>query len=75
MHSSNADPRVADWMWMQSPLPTLSLITLYLITVNIGPKIMKDREPFDMKPLLFVFNGLLVVFNFWMALEVCLYST
>ena len=33
---------------------------------------MKNREPFDMKPLLFVFNGFIVVFNFWMAWEVSL---
>ena len=55
---------------MHSPLPTLSLILLYLAFVNIGPKIMKNRQPFDMKPLLFVFNGFIVVLNFWMAWEV-----
>jgi hypothetical protein len=30
---------------------------------------MKEREPFDMKPLLFVFNAFIVVFNFWMLWE------
>ena len=67
---SLSDPRVADWMWMGSPLPTVAMIILYLAFVNVGPRIMKNREPLDMKPLLFVFNTFIVAFNFWMAWEV-----
>ena len=55
---------------MGSPLPTLAMIILYLAFVNVGPRIMKNREPLDMKPLLFVFNAFIVALNFWMAWEV-----
>ena len=65
------DPRVSEWLWMGSPLPTLCLIILYLGMVFTGPRIMKERAPFDMKALLFVFNGFIVVLNFWMLWEVC----
>lgn len=64
------DPRVADWMWMQSPLPTISLILLYYAVIIIGPKIMEKREPFDMKPVLFVFNTAVVILYLWMTKEV-----
>ncbi|XP_011405756.2 PREDICTED: elongation of very long chain fatty acids protein 4-like isoform X2 [Amphimedon queenslandica] len=65
----SSDPRVSEWLWMGSPLPTLCLIILYLGMVYSGPKIMKNRAPFDMKALLFVFNAFIVVLNFWMLWE------
>lgn len=64
------DPRVADWMWMGSPIPTMIGVLMYLTFVSVGPRIMKDRAPLDMKPLLFVFNAFIVALNFWMAWEV-----
>ena len=69
----SVDPRVSEWLWMGSPLPTLCLIILYLGMVYSGPKIMKNRAPFDMKALLFVFNAFIVVLNFWMLWEVKMY--
>ena len=55
---------------MQSPLPTLSLILLYLFIVRFGPCIMKDRPAFEMKPLLFVFNSAIVVLYVYLVYEV-----
>ena len=66
-----ADPRVKDWLWMQSPLPTLSLILLYFLFVRFGSRFMKNREPFEMKPLLFVFNSAIVVLYVYLTKEVC----
>lgn len=61
-----------DWLWMQSPLPTISLIILYILFVNYGPKFMKNRAPLEMKPLLFVFNAAIVVLYAYLTREVCL---
>ena len=65
-----SDPRVADWMWMQSPLPTISLILVYFAMVIIGPRIMANREPYSLKPILFVFNAFIVILYVWMTKEV-----
>ena len=55
---------------MQSPLPTLSFILLYFLFVHFAPKFMKNRAPFEMKPLLFVFNSAIVIFYVYLTREV-----
>ena len=65
-----SDPRVKDWLWMQSPLPTISLILLYLLFVRFGPRFMKDRPAFEMKTFLFFFNAAIVVFYVYLTREV-----
>ena len=69
--SLSADPRVADWFMMQSPIPTIILVILYLVIVYIGPKLMKNREPFDLKPILIVYNSSLVALSAYIVFEVC----
>ena len=64
------DPRVKDWLWMQSPLPTLVLIALYVAMVIWGPRIMKNRPAFELKPLLFVFNSAVVALYVYLSKEV-----
>ncbi|XP_064400012.1 very long chain fatty acid elongase 4-like [Halichondria panicea] len=65
----NSDPRVKDWLWMQSPFPTWGLILLYILFVIYGPKFMKNRQPLEMKPLLFVFNAAIVVLYVYLTKE------
>lgn len=67
---SVADPRVKDWLWMHSPLPTLIIIFLYLMMVRYGPRLMKNRAPFEMKPVLLVFNTGVVAFYAYLVKEV-----
>lgn len=55
---------------MQSPLPTISLIALYVLFVNFGPRFMKNRAPLEIKPLLFVFNAAIVVLYVYLTREV-----
>ena len=55
---------------MHSPLPTITIIFLYLMMVHFGPKIMKNFPAFEMKPLLFVFNTGVVVFYAYLSKEV-----
>lgn len=42
----------------------------YLIMVYVGPKLMKDREPFDIKPYMFTYNLYQCVLNIWFVLAV-----
>jgi elongation of very long chain fatty acids protein 4 len=66
---ARSDPRVADWFLMQSPLPTIALIIVYLTIVNIGPRLMKNRKPFDLKPILVVYNLFLVGLSAYIVFE------
>jgi len=38
-----ADPRVAHWPLISSPLPTILIVLLYYVAVYTGPKFMKNR--------------------------------
>ncbi|EDL26469.1 elongation of very long chain fatty acids (FEN1/Elo2, SUR4/Elo3, yeast)-like 4, isoform CRA_a [Mus musculus] len=64
-----ADKRVADWPLMQSPWPTISISTLYLLFVWLGPKWMKDREPFQMRLVLIIYNFGMVLLNLFIFRE------
>lgn len=68
------DKRVDDWPLMQSPFPTLTISTIYLLTVWLGPKWMKTREPFQLRFLLVVYNFGMVLLNFFIFKEVCMSS-
>jgi len=59
---------------MQSPFPTLTISTIYLLTVWLGPKWMKTREPFQLRFLLVVYNFGMVLLNFFIFKEVCMPS-
>uniref|UniRef100_A0A8I5N1D9 Elongation of very long chain fatty acids protein n=1 Tax=Papio anubis TaxID=9555 RepID=A0A8I5N1D9_PAPAN len=67
---SIADKRVENWPLMQSPWPTLSISTLYLLFVWLGPKWMKDREPFQMRLVLIIYNFGMVLLNFFIFREI-----
>lgn len=64
-----SDPRVKDWLLMQSYYPTLMLTAAYLFLVWIGPKIMQNKEPFQLRFVLFVYNMGLVILNFHIFYE------
>eukprot|EP00055_Hartaetosiga_balthica_P003054 m.6283 g.6283 ORF g.6283 m.6283 type:complete len:281 (+) comp2571_c0_seq1:20-862(+) len=66
---SEADPRTADWMLMESPLPTLAGSGAYLITVMLGIHFMKKRDAFSLKKVLIVYNFILTALNAWMFYE------
>ena len=57
-----ADDRVRDWLFMADPVPMFLIILLYLtIVFKIGPWFMVVRRPFNLKPLLAVYNLGMVV--------------
>ncbi|XP_026675820.1 elongation of very long chain fatty acids protein AAEL008004 [Diaphorina citri] len=67
---SISDPRVNDWFLMESPIPTLVMVGIYLyIVVFLGPWIMANRKPFKLKTVLIVYNAAQVIFSLAMLWE------
>lgn len=54
---------------MSSPVGTLVLDLVYLIVVVFGLKIMKNRQPFGLKPIVAIHNLLLVAVSAYMTIE------
>merc|ERR1711936_1405201 len=47
------DPRVDDWLGMASIWPTIIICSAYVYFVKVvGPRLMKDREPYELKNIL-----------------------
>jgi len=66
-----SDPRVEDWPLMDSPWPTFAMVGMYLLTVVvIGPSIMANRKPFQLKNVLIVYNAFQVIYSSVMLYEV-----
>ena len=55
---------------MQSPIPTILLCMLYLLSVAVGPKLMQERKPFDLKYILIVYNFSLVALSVYIVHQV-----
>lgn len=55
---------------MSSPAPTLAISCLYLLFLWAGPKYMQNREPFQLRKTLIVYNFSMVILNFYIAKEV-----
>ena len=64
------DPRVDNWLLMSSIWPTSFICFAYVYVVKIlGPKFMENRDPYDVKGILIVYNLFQTLFNFWMFKE------
>jgi len=60
------DPRVDGWLLMSSPLPTLIICFVYVMTVALwGPAYMKNRPAFQFRNVLIVYNFLQVLLSAW----------
>lgn len=57
---TKADPRVEGWFMMSSPWPSLVICVLYVIIVKLGPTIMANRKPIEMRNVLLVYNVCMV---------------
>ena len=60
---------------MDNPLPTLAISTSYLLFLWLGPKYMKNREPFQLRKTLIVYNFSMVFLNFFIFKEVACCQT
>ncbi|KAL5284057.1 hypothetical protein ACFFRR_006371 [Megaselia abdita] len=64
------DPRTSSWPLLGSPIPLICILTTYLLFCNyIGPYLMKDRKPFELKKTLIVYNFLQVLINIYLVYE------
>lgn len=59
------DPRSLVLPFMQGPpYRIMAFVGLYVLFVKvIGPKWMKNREPFELRTFMFVYNSFLIGFN------------
>ncbi|XP_057668511.1 elongation of very long chain fatty acids protein AAEL008004-like isoform X1 [Diorhabda carinulata] len=65
------DPRTADWFLMSSPFPTLGICLSYVFIVKVlGPKLMENRKPFNLKTTLIYYNFAQVVFSIWLFYQI-----
>jgi len=69
---NKSDPRVNDWPLMSSPFPTLAICLTYAYVVKrLGPKLMENRKPFELKNPIIVYNLFQVIFSTWLFYESC----
>lgn len=67
----NADQRTTNWFLMSSPFPTLFICLGYVYAVKVlGPKLMENRKPFQLKNALIVYNLFQMVFSAWLFYEI-----
>lgn len=69
---NKSDQRVNDWFLMSSPLPTLLMCLTYAYGVKVvGPKLMENRKPFDLRKTIIFYNLFQVIFSIWLFYESC----
>ncbi|XP_076164233.1 very long chain fatty acid elongase AAEL008004 [Ptiloglossa arizonensis] len=67
---NKSDPRVNDWAMMSSPLPTLVICLTYVYFVKVlGPKLMENRKPFNLRKTMIYYNLFQVIFSTWLFRE------
>ncbi|XP_058974598.1 elongation of very long chain fatty acids protein 7 isoform X1 [Musca domestica] len=67
---NKSDPRTRDWFLMSSPFPTIAISITYAYIVKIlGPKLMENRKPFELRKVLVVYNFLQVLFSMYLFYE------
>lgn len=65
------DPRMKGYPLMQSPIPMSAILLCYLFFVlYLGPRIMANRKPFQLKEAMIVYNFALVALSIFIVYEV-----
>ncbi|XP_058494032.1 ELOVL fatty acid elongase 8b [Solea solea] len=65
----NGDKRTDPWLLVYSPVPVSLIFLLYLGVVWAGPRLMKHREPVDLRVVLIVYNFAMVGLSAYMCYE------
>ena len=55
---------------MSSPVPTLTMVGFYLLFVAVGPQIMKNRQPINVKIPMMIYNLFMVLLSYYLFHEV-----
>ncbi|KTG45652.1 hypothetical protein cypCar_00000553 [Cyprinus carpio] len=65
-----ADPRTENWLLMATPFPQTFIITAYIYFVTLlGPRLMENRKPFDLKRPMIIYNFSIVVLSIYLIYE------
>lgn len=57
---------VRNWALMGSPIKVLSVIGFYLyFSTRLGPRLMKDRSPMNIRPIIIVYNICMVLLSIY----------
>ena len=66
----NRDKRVDDWPMMDSPNVILILCIMYFVCVKfIGPVYMANREPYNVRKIMAVYNIIQIIGSCWIAMS------
>ncbi|XP_042527859.1 elongation of very long chain fatty acids protein 5 isoform X2 [Dipodomys spectabilis] len=63
------DTRVKGWFLLDNYIPTLVCSVIYLLMVWLGPKYMRDRQPFSCRGVLVLYNLGLTLLSLYMFYE------
>ncbi|XP_050436063.1 elongation of very long chain fatty acids protein AAEL008004-like [Adelges cooleyi] len=67
---NKSDPRVNGWPMLYSPFPTLFICLFYAYFAKVlGPRLMENRKPFQMRKILIVYNAIQTAFSAWIFYE------
>ncbi|KAL5285294.1 hypothetical protein ACFFRR_007185 [Megaselia abdita] len=62
--SNGVDATVDSWFLMSSPVPILSIVTVWMLFVlKVGPSMMANKKPFNLKEVLVGYNAFQVLFS------------
>ncbi|XP_066993699.1 very long chain fatty acid elongase 7 [Anabrus simplex] len=62
-----SDPRSTDWFPVSTPVYAIGTLVIYVkFAKDWGPKLMKDREPFDLRRFIVVYNISQILLNAWL---------
>lgn len=64
------DPRVRGWLLLDNYIPTFAFTVMYLLIVWMGPRYMKNRQPYSCRALLVPYNLCLTLLSLYMFYEV-----
>ncbi|EDL90173.1 rCG50316, isoform CRA_c [Rattus norvegicus] len=65
------DPRIQNYPLMGSPLLITSILLTYVYFVlSLGPRIMANRKPFQLRGFMIVYNFSLVTLSLYIVYEV-----
>lgn len=65
-----SDPRVKGWLLLENYTPTFIFSVLYLLIVWLGPKYMRNKQPFLCRGILVIYNLGLTLLSLYMFYEV-----
>lgn len=71
LYFSVIDEVVDSWLFMSTPWSVLSILSMYLMFVlKLGPNMMENRKPFNIKHVMLVYNAIQTLYNAWLVIWV-----